>query len=217
MSMIYYQIFKSLCTCCFQNCHSYAFIHFVAQWFMVLIFKFLKPNNCFINFELLLKIITNKNTTMASQHPTKQFPLQCPLPWCGKGFNDVPQIQKHLSMSAWCGLYLQKLLHAPSMIFGKPSLTTGAPQTTTNINHSFAAMDVCFPVSHPEPDYLVANKDDKIIDKPNPMNWHLKQPSYWREWCVLMLVNVLDVVIVVDKCVLLLVNVLVVVIETKPC
>ena len=52
----------------------------------------------------------------------------------------------------------------------KAITNTCAPQTTNNINHSFAAMDVCFPVSHPEPDYLVANKDDKVIDKPNPMN-----------------------------------------------
>ena len=73
MSMIYYQIFKSLCTCCFQNCHSYVFIHFVAQWFMVLIFKFLKPNNCFINFELLLKIITNKNKPWHPDTPPNSF------------------------------------------------------------------------------------------------------------------------------------------------
>ena len=98
--------------------------------------------------------------------PHQRFLLQCPLPWCRKGFNDVPQIQKHISMSAWCGLYLQKLLHAQSQTFGNPLPTICAPQTTTNINNLFAAAEVCFPIFHQEPDYWVAGKDGLITDEP---------------------------------------------------
>ena len=38
--------------------------------------------------------------------------------------------------------------------------------TITNINHPFAAADVCFPINHQEPDYLLADKDGFIMDKP---------------------------------------------------
>ena len=102
---------------------------------------------------------------MASRRPAKQFPLQCPSPWCGKGFNDVPQIQKHISMSARCGMYLQKLLHAQSQTFGIPSPTTGSPQSISNINNPFAAADVCFPINHHEPDNLPADEDGLIMDE----------------------------------------------------
>ena len=43
---------------------------------------------------------------------------------------------------------------------------TCAPLTTTNINHPFATANVCLPVSHQEPDYSVADKDDLIMDEP---------------------------------------------------
>ena len=102
---------------------------------------------------------------MASRSPAKQFPLQCPSPWCGKGFNDVPQIQKHISMTAHCGMYLQKLLHAQSQTFGIPSPTTGSPQSISNINNPFAAADVCFPINHHEPDNLPADEDGLIMDE----------------------------------------------------
>ena len=111
--------------------------------------------------------VMDKDATMASQRPTKQFLLQCPLPWCGKGFNDVPQIQKHISMSARCGMYLQKLLHAQSQTFGKPSRTTCAPQTITNMNQPFAVDNVCFPINHQEPDNFFADKDALIMDEPS--------------------------------------------------
>ena len=63
------------------------------KWFMALIFNVWKPNNCIITFKLWLMTVTNKNTTMASWFPSKWFPLQCPLPWCRKGLNDVPQFK----------------------------------------------------------------------------------------------------------------------------
>ena len=66
-------------------------------------------------------------------------------------------------MSAWCGMYLQKLLHAQSQMFGKPLRTTCAPQTITNIYHPFAAANVCFPINHQEPDGFFADNVRFIV------------------------------------------------------
>ena len=69
-------------------------------------------------------------------------------------------------MSAQCGMYLQKLLHAQSQTFRKPLPTTCATQAITNINHPFAAANVCFPINHQEPDGFLADEDALMMDKP---------------------------------------------------
>ena len=63
-------------------------------------------------------------------------------------------------------MYLQKLLHAQSQTFRKPLPTTCATQAITNINHPFAAANVCFPINHQAPDYLLASKDGLVMDEP---------------------------------------------------
>ena len=130
-----------------------------------------------IHFKFCFLAIIDNDATMASRRPTKQFPLQCPSPWCGKGFNNVPQIQKHISMSARCGMYLQKLLHAQSQTFGKPSRTTCAPETITKMNHPFAADDVCFPINHQEPDSFFAKEDALIMDEPTNVETEAESES----------------------------------------
>ena len=69
------QSFQFLGTYCIWNCHINVFICFLHQCFMVLIFNFLKHHNHFINFKSLSITVTKTNTSMASWHPTKQFPF----------------------------------------------------------------------------------------------------------------------------------------------
>ena len=64
-------------------------------------------------------------------------------------------------------IFLIPYPNVPSKVtFRKPLPTTCVPQTITNINHPFAAADVCFPINHQEPDGLLADEDALIMDKP---------------------------------------------------
>ena len=69
-------------------------------------------------------------------------------------------------MLAQCGLYLQKLLNAQSQTFQKPLETTCPLGTKTDMNHPFVAADVCLPIIHQKINYLVADEDAVITDKP---------------------------------------------------
>ena len=71
---------------------------------------------------------------MAAKCPTQHLLFQCPAPLCGKGFHNLSQIRKHVAMSAWCGLFMQKVLDTQSQSFQKP-LTTLLPSTCDTNTH----------------------------------------------------------------------------------
>ena len=61
-----------------------------------------------------------------AKKPPKPFAVYCPNPACMKGFDKASKLQKHLSMSTHCGMYM-------SQLWFKQQLVTEAPTKTQEI------------------------------------------------------------------------------------
>ena len=89
----------------------------------------------------VLAFPTPTQTKMATKCLTQCLPCQCPAPLCGKGFHNLSQIQKHLAMSTWCGLFVQKILDTQSQTFNKSPAISKPPRVETNIHEPFPYLD----------------------------------------------------------------------------
>ena len=69
---------------------------------------------------------------MAAKQPTQHLPFQCPAPLCGKGFQNLLQICKHVAMLARCGLFIQKVIDTQSQPFNKSLATLMPSMAKTN-------------------------------------------------------------------------------------
>ena len=60
----------------------------------------------------------------------QRLPFHCPFLHCGKGFDNLGGIWKHIAISTHCDMYLQKLLQAQSVNWTK-AVHPKTPNTTT--------------------------------------------------------------------------------------
>ena len=83
------------------------------------------------------------NNNMEARRPMQRLPFHCPFPHCGKGFVNLAGIRKHIAMSTHCGMYLQKLLQAPSVDWTKAV----QPETAETVNTTTTALESAQPLS----------------------------------------------------------------------
>ena len=109
---------------------------------------------------------------MAAKRPTQRLPFQCPAPLCGKGFHNLSQIQKHVAMSAWCGLFMQKVLDTQLQSFQKQP-TASLPSTCdtnthepyTNLTTQYTDVDVTD--LHSKDDLIDVMDDEALLASNN--------------------------------------------------